>query len=428
MTESGQASVDHGQPSSAVLDKDTDGNFHRFWVGQALAVFSALFCRELIPLVGLLALACTPGQIGVMRALETVATIVFALFAGSWCDRGMQRKLLLGANAGRILVLSTIPLAAAASFLSVPQLYIVAFSIGAFSAMFGVADNAALPLIVDRRFLIRANSRLETTSSLAELSGPGLAGGLAGVLGAPLTVIVAVVSLIFSSLAFSGVRFRVALTPPGSASMVAPGSAWNMVRQDHKLACLLGSSVAFSFFGSFIACLYLPFCLQDLKLSPLATGLTISAGGIGSLLGAMFTPRLIRHLGVGSAAGIGLVIAGMVQIVFVLVRGTGWSAAAWLGSMQLAGDFFITLFLISSTSIRQALTPEAGLGRVSALFTIMGGIFGAFGAILAGHLAEAFGFRPIFMVCLCGVIGSSLFVFLAPELRSLRVLVEPQEN
>lgn len=65
---------------------------------------------------------------------------------------------------------------------------------GAFSVFGFAATQSLLPRLVPRAHLIRANARLDQTDAAAATLGPGIGGGLVGLLGAPVAIAVDAVS------------------------------------------------------------------------------------------------------------------------------------------------------------------------------------------------------------------------------------------
>jgi hypothetical protein len=98
----------------------------------------------------------------------------------------------------RFAIVIASPLAWYLNLLSFPLLCMLAALAGAASALFQNADVAILPRLVGKGHLVEANSRLQATESLAELTGPGVAGVLIDLLTAPVAMIVDAVTFLWS--------------------------------------------------------------------------------------------------------------------------------------------------------------------------------------------------------------------------------------
>src|SRR6185295_9322778 len=101
-----------------------------------------------------------------------------------------RRSILIAGDVGRAFLLVSIPIAYAAGHLTLAQLYVVGFLVGIHTVFFDVAYQSYLPSLVDRESLIEGNSKLNITSSGAQLAGPGVAGGLIALATAPYALLV----------------------------------------------------------------------------------------------------------------------------------------------------------------------------------------------------------------------------------------------
>src|SRR5205823_5263991 len=133
--------------------------------------------------------------------------------------------------------------------LHLAYLYVAAFLIGVLTAFFDVAYQAYLPAIVDRGQLVDANSKLETSNTIAGTFGPSIAGPVID-------------------------RFK------------AP------------------------FAMRFDAALFLLF-LKDLGFTATTLGLLFGLSSVGGILGAIFSGRIAKRIGVGPAIILGAVIFGL---------------------------------------------------------------------------------------------------------------------
>jgi len=124
--------------------------FLKFWVGQSVSLVGSEVSQLAIPLLAVLSLGATPGEMGVLRAV-TFAPYLLSLPVGVLVDRTRRRPLLIGVDLLRALLLGSIPLAAVLGVLAMPQLYVVAALSGALTLVFGVAYTAYLRGLVRRR-------------------------------------------------------------------------------------------------------------------------------------------------------------------------------------------------------------------------------------------------------------------------------------
>jgi MFS family permease len=409
--------------SSSKLWRDRD--FVRLWLAQSVSAFGARISREGLPIAAVLGLGASPAEVGLLAALSNGPALIVGLASGGFVDRSRRRSLMMAADLIRAAVLAVIPIAALLHLLALPQLYVAAVLVGAASALFEIADHAYLPSLVAREDLTRANASFSGTESVAEIAGPALAGALFQFLTAPFAIAANAVTYLVSAVFLAGIGKAEPIPEPHPGARwqddvaVGFGAAWR-----HPLVrpILLMTGVH-SLFGGIFSALYIVFCLRVVGLSPGLMGLTIAAGGVGALVGAMWAGWMSRQLGVGPAILVALVMVLASVALIPLAppdpaRGMGVLVAA-----QLLGDSFGVTVAILAASLRQTVLPGAVLGRVGAAFKAMMGGLAVVGALAGGLLGEHLGVRGALAVAAAGFALAPLLSLPSP-LRKLRGMPE----
>jgi predicted MFS family arabinose efflux permease len=130
---------------------------------------------------------------------------------------------------------------------------------------------------------------------------------------------------------------------------------------------------------------YVPHALNWLHLSASEVGITLGIYGVGMVIGALCAARVMRSLRFGVVIATGP-IAGLIGSLLLALT-------IWAPSLVLAGfGFFLLgagpiLWVISTTTLRQTVTPPALMGRVSAINIVAYGarpIGAAIGALVGG--------------------------------------------
>jgi predicted MFS family arabinose efflux permease len=198
---------------------------------------------------------------------------------------------------------ASVPIAWAIGALGIWHLVVVAAMVGAASALFTIADVAYLPTLVDKKQLAEGNAKIEATEAVAEVTGPASAGVLIGVFGAPLAVALDAASYVWSAARLQRIR---AQEPPVQQEPSAESSTWQSRRDlrdgmraifEHPhVRPVVITLVVWSIAGGFFTALYTLFCLRTLGLPEVTFGIVIAIGGIGSLLGALISRRLVESL------------------------------------------------------------------------------------------------------------------------------------
>jgi MFS family permease len=361
----------HAAGVSASLWGNAD--FRKLWAGQTVSELGSVVTRTAVPLLAVLVLGAGPLQMAFLVVSASLAVLLVGFFAGAWVDRLRRRPILIWADAIRALLLFSIPAAYLTGLLRIEQLYLVVFLEGCLGALFDAAYPAFVPSLIGVDRVVEGNSKLATSSSLAEIGGPGLAGGLVQAIGAPLAVLVDAISFVFSAISLLLIRSREPARP--SRTSVTPIrleilEALRLVRQHPVLLPLTLRSIIAHIAGSFYGVLYTIYLIEDLHLSPLLLGLVVSAGGVGSLIGSFFASRVLARFGfapalIGTATG-----ASIIGVLTPLAGGPLLLATLMVFLPQLIGDGLQTIEGVAELSLIQGVVPDRILGRVNATLEV----------------------------------------------------------
>ena len=392
-------------------------DFVKFWLGQTVSRFGSGITGIALPLTGVLLLAATPSQMGILSALDGAAVLAIGLFVGVWVDRVRRRPLLIATDLGRAFILGTVPLAALFGVLHIEQLYAVAALTGMFTVIFNVANQSFLPSLISQTALVEGNSKLGVSDSLAEIGGPAVAGPLVQLISAPFAVLFDALSFLFSAFCLGLIR------KPEPPVAVAENrmSIWHeLVQGLHEvlknplLRSLAGGVGAFNFFGNFVGALYALYVIRELHAAPIFLGFLIATGGVSALVGAFIAERIIRRFGLGLTAGATLFIYGATGLLIPLAAGPTAIALSFLFTSQLAGDASVSIHLIAEVSLRQSIVPGNMLGRTNASLQFLSQGVAPIGALLAGILGELIGLRLTILIGVLGVMAAGALLLLSP--------------
>lgn len=153
-----------------------------------------------LPLTAVFLLDASPTQMGLLTAMEIAPFVLLSLPGGVLLDRMQKLPVYIAGEIVMGLSLLTIPLAWALDLLSINLMYVVCFAIGAVYTIAGSASQLVLTQLVGRDKLVEAYSQNAIAGSMAEVMGPGLAGILIRVFGAPLALVMDALLLIGSVL------------------------------------------------------------------------------------------------------------------------------------------------------------------------------------------------------------------------------------
>jgi MFS family permease len=401
-------------------------DYVKIWSAATVSLMGSQISLIAIPFIAAVVLHAAAFQVAMMGMVEMLPFILFALPAGAWLDRVRHRPVLIAGDLGRAAALITIPVAYALGVLTIWQLYAVGFVTGVLTVFFDVADQSYLPVLVDADDLVEGNAKLQISASAAQILGPGLGGGLIGLVAAPFAIFVDAASF----LASGGLISLICKHEPKPQRKLAADGSHTSLRQEmaeglryvsgnRHLRMIagstgtanLGSSLAFSIFPIFV--------YVELGLTPGLVGTAFGLGGVGVLLGAVTAAPLARRLGVGPVIVGSIFASGPATFIIVFLPHTPLVAGAMLMSSMFLTSFTGVVYNINQISFRQAITPLDMQGRMNATMRFM--VWGTMplGAIVGGTLAS---FLPLRTTILIGAAIESLaFLWvLASPVRSLR--------
>lgn len=393
-------------------------DFLKLWTGQTVSELGSVVTRTAIPLVALLVLGAGPMEMALLVVAGSLAILLVGLFAGAWVDRLRRRPLLIGTDAIRSLLLVSIPIAYAAGALRIEQLYVVTFVEGCLGTLFDAAYPAYVPSLIGVDRVVDGNSKLATSSSLAEIGGPGLAGALVQLVSAPFAILVDAMSFAVSAVSLLLIRTP---EPPRPARTTTTAirqeilEGLRLVRHHRVLFPIAMRSVVAHIAGSFYGVLYTIYLIDDLHLTPFLLGVVVSAGGVGSLVGSLFASRVIRGFGLGPALIWTAAGASVLGVLTPLAHGSLLLATIMVFIPQLLGDGLQTIEGVAELSLIQGLSPDRVLGRVNATLEVLShGIAYPIGALAAAAVAGVIGVRGGIALGWAGMAVSILFLVLSP--------------
>ncbi|MFD6336839.1 MFS transporter [Streptomyces sp. NPDC060131] len=400
-------------------------DFRTLFTATALSQLGTNIGYVAVPLIAVTTLDASPGQVGALATLSTVAFLLIGLPAGAWVDRMRQRSVLIAADLARAALLASVPVAWWLDALTLTQLYVVVVLTGCATVFFDIGSQSVLPRLVDREGLVQANAAVMTLIAVGNVSGRGAGGGLVQLLTAPVALICTAVAHLASALRLTALRRAPAPPPPPGrptrlSARVAEGLRHVFGNKELRALAL---TAALANLGSQIINTMLPVLfIRELGLPAGALGLFWAVGGAGLLLGARCARPLAARLGHGrtlAVAGLWLAPAGL--LVPLIDDGAG----LWLaGTGYLLAMFKTGMDNVLGVSLRQRMTSDALLGRMNATFRFLLTGALAVGSALAGLFGELLSVQSTLWIGGAVLAGAFLPTFLSP-VRTRRELPEP---
>ena len=393
--------------------------FHRLAWSNLAAQTAEQVSLAAVPIVAVLALQAGPGEIGLLATFQTLPFLLFSLPLGLLADRVSRQRLMVWAEVLRAASLFGLLATLLLGGLSLPVLALLGFLGALGTVAFSVAAPALVPALVPRDGLARANGRLELARSAAYAGGPALAGALVAWAGASSAFVLAAV------LSVAAVAMLIGIVEPARAP-IAPRHPFldlkdgvRLVWQHALLRPILLTAVAWNLAWFVLQAAYVPYAVRVLALSAAEVGFTLAIYGVGMILGAMLAPRIVAAMPFGRAVQMGPAFS---------VVGSAVMLATWyFPSGLLAGlSFFLfgfgpILWTITSLTLRQTVTPNGMLGRVSALFLTVNMGVRPLGAALGGFVGAQWAERACLVLSLV-LFGVQLWIILQSPVSRLKQL------
>jgi predicted MFS family arabinose efflux permease len=324
---------------------------------------------------------------------------------------------MAGAEALRAAALLGILILIGLDWLTLPLLALLGFVAVCGTVAYSVAAPALVPALVAPELLAAANARIELARTIAFAIGPALGGVLVGWLGAApafgFAAALSIVAVVLLSGIYEPARQPAAQRHP--LQDIREGAAF--VLHHPLLRPVFITQFIFNTASFLLLAVFVPYAVRRLGLSATGVGTVLSMYGVGMVVGALVATRVMRKLAFGIVIGLGPVTGFAAAVVMALTT--------VMPSPILAGaSFFLLgvgpiLWVISTTTLRQSVTPPRLLGRVSAINIMSYGarpLGSALGAIVGGF----YGAEACLYLAVAIFAAQALVILLSPAVSLAR--------
>jgi MFS transporter, ENTS family, enterobactin (siderophore) exporter len=372
-------------PSDEPLRRNRD--FATLLISQSVSAGGDAVSATALPLL-VLALTGSGLAMGIVMAINTGADFVVGTFAGAMADRGDRKRMMFGADLGRAIFTALIPLTGLLHGPTMAVILIVSAPIAILRGFFRAGYLASMPNLVGRSQLARGNGILESAFSASFILGPALAGFLVTVIGPGPTLAVDAASFAISSVGLFLIRrdLKAPTDRPPSRIVDDIREGVVYVARHPVLRTVILVFASTSAVLAPIGAAMTFRIVRDLGQSPAAFGLTLSALGVGTLVGSLFATRL------GSSTHVARVLVSA-----VLLLGLPLIGSAMIGSLPvivaltaLSGAAEAVLVVVY-VSVRAANSPDALVGRIASTARVMALGLMPIGSLIGGILIDTVG-------------------------------------
>ena len=404
-----------------------DAVYRRLWTSILISSFGGQVSMLALPLTAAVLLQATPTQMGLLTFIEILPFVLFSLPSGVWLDRVRKLPVYVAGETAVAFALASVPLAWWLGGLSMGWLYAVGFIMGFVNTTAGSAAQIVLTQVVPRERLVEAHAKNALASSGAEVAGPGFAGFLIKLVGAPLALLVDAGLLLASAGILRGIRV---VEPAASRQGRHFGrdllAGLRFVLEHRMLVALALCVGTWQMCQNAAVVVQILFATRELGLSEQAVGLSFIGLGVGTVLASAYGNRISRRIGPGPCLVLGFAVCGSGWLLLAAAPAGPWGVLAFGAMLMLFGIGAVLIF-INFLALRQAVTPAPLLGRMTSTMRWLILLPAGPGALLGGWLGEHVGLRAA--LAFAGV-TSMLLVAAAwrhPAIRGVRVLPRAQE-
>jgi len=338
---------------------------------------------------------------------ELLPNFLLTTFAGVYVDRwDRKRVMVITSFASGLAVAGLLTIDA---FGVLPVALIVVGTQAALSTLFGPAENALLPRLVEADELVTANALNSLNNSLARLIGAPL-GGLTLALWD-----IDGVAVIDAATFVVGAALIAAIRAPGRAEVSAEPPAahfwreWreglSLIIRTRAILALFVVVLLMNFGGVMTDPLFAAFIRDVVGAGPAIFGVVLTARAVGGMLGGLVASRLSRRHPTVDLLAAACIVAGAMQLVQFNVP---------LLPVVLVTSFLLGIPAVTSSAAIQTLlqerVPDAYRGRVFGSLSTMVALICLVSVLgFGGALASVVGIVPV--LSLSAAITASAGVF-----------------
>ena len=393
---SASAGGSEGAEGHGVTPLRLNRDFQLLWGGQAVSLLGSQISKIAYPLL-VLAMTGSPAKAGIAGFAAMLGYLLFPLPAGGLVDRHDRKRIMITCDAVRLAAVGSIAVAGWAAHITYVQVLVAGFLEGTATVFFGLAQRAALPMLVHPSQRSVAISQNEARQNAAQLAGPALGGALFG-LSQAAPFLADALSYVASLVTLPFIKTPMQAGSRGARNWraeLAEGLSWTWRQPFLRYSSLFAASV--NVLLQVLALGLIVLTRHD-RASPAEIGVIVGCMGAGGLAGAFAAPWFQRRIPAGIA------ITGCMWIWTVLLALiAGVRAPLWLCPVVAIFGFVGPAWNVSVQTYRMRITPNELLGRTSSVaLQVAWGVI-PLGSLLAGFLLQELSPSAVMTVVAAGM-------------------------
>jgi MFS family permease len=267
-------------------------DFRLLWTGMAVSMLGDGIYFVAVAFQAY-ALDNDPSALALVGFAWTGGMVLFLVTGGVVADRQPRRRVMMGADVVRAVVLAVIGILSLTGALHLWMLVVLAGLYGAGEAFFGPAFSALIPDLVPEEMLIAANSVEHGIRPIAsQVIGPAVGGAIVGLAGPGEGFLFDAATFAFSFACLAAMRVQElpAPTPAGALSEVRAGLAYVRSQTWLWATLLMAAFTLLVFMGP--EEVLVPYVIKnDFGGTASDFGLLLAVAGVGNAAGSFFMGR-----------------------------------------------------------------------------------------------------------------------------------------
>ncbi|REK71316.1 MFS transporter [Paenibacillus paeoniae] len=366
---------------------------------------------------------------GSLFAMNFVPGILFSLFAGVLVDRLPKKPLLVMTYAVRFVIVALTAFLFIKGWILPWHLFLFTFLNSTFECFSTPAETSLVPRLLPKRLLLSGNSLITSASRVAELAGLAVTGpliawiGLAGAIwGGSGAFLVSALIVLF--IRIPSVRKEVG--PSLKATEVQPLRFWQQlkqglqfVRSERILLYTLSTSAVINMGLTPINVMQPVYVQEILQAGPATQSVLGGAMTLGMILSGfglgIWGPRFRKSTLIVS----GCFLLGTGQICLFIPSSTSILPLVIAGCGAFASGLALPLISTTAATYMMEAAPQAMLGRVSSVSSMVGMAFIPLGSVGVGAAGSFVDVEWLFMSA--GILVMIPPIFLLTQKKFMKI-------
>lgn len=361
-------------------------NFRWIWSSSAISNVGDGVVLAAGPLL-VASITTEPFAVAMAMFAQRIPWFIFGLQAGAIIDRVDRRRLVIGVDLFRFVVMSILAATIQFDVVSLSIIYSAMFLLGSAETLADNAGGALLATGVPKEGLGQANARLFGTLIVAnQLAGPPL-GALIFAAGTSYAFGFDAVTFLIAAVLIAPVRVDGTAPGPGRLAVrhqVMEGLRWLGSHAPVRTLAIMITAFNVTFGAAFG--IWVLYAKQRLGLDAFGFGLLLACTAVGGLIGSVIFRPLERRVTYATLLRIGLVLETFTHLILALTR-----SPFVAGIVMVVFGAHAVIWGTTSTTVRQRSVPPSLLGRVTSVYLIGGLGALALGSLLGGAIAQRWG-------------------------------------